>query len=311
MDRLFENDTLLKILAVLVAIALWVQVSSTNVRDANRPFGPIALEWTPPPVKNLSVTALQPNSVEVQIKGPPQVVANATAHEIAAWVDLSHVRQPGTYSLPVVASVPSGTSLVSITPNQVMVTVDQIESRTFPVELQVTGVVPSQYEVTSITLSTKSAVVTGPLGALNQVQRVTAVIPVTGHTSSFEEQAFLQPLNQKGATVSHVEVNPPMITADVKIIPKPPEATVGVVVQLTGRPANGYHVTGITVSPGKITITGTKESLAGVTSVNTQPVNIQGATATVTKMVAIQFPPGVSAIGPSEVTATVTIARSS
>ncbi|MBX5467347.1 MAG: hypothetical protein K6U14_07640 [Firmicutes bacterium] len=309
MDRLFENDTLLKILSVLVAIALWVQVTLTNQKDANRNFGPVALEWTPPGAKNLDVASLQPNAVEIQIKGPPQVVAGASLRSFAAWVDLSHITKPGTYSLPVVASVPSDTSLVSVSPSQIRVVLDQIGSRTLPVQVEAVGTVPNAYQLDAIVPSVRSAVVSGPTNDLDRVRRLVAELPVQGRTQSFAEEVILVPLDAHGEAVSHLAIDPPMITANVKIAPKPPQATVGVVVQLTGHPANGYHVTGITVTPGKITITGTVASLKGVTSVNTAPIDIGGATADVTRTVPVQLPAGVTAVGADTVTATVGIAR--
>ncbi len=84
--------------------------------------------------------------------------------------------------------------------------------------------------------------------------------------------------------------------------------TVPIVVQLRGSPADGYAVTGVLVAPPTITIQGEAPGLGDVNYVNTDTIDITGATATVTQVKALDLPPGVSSTTTSPVTVSVYIA---
>lgn len=81
-----------------------------------------------------------------------------------------------------------------------------------------------------------------------------------------------------------------------------------VVVQIQGNPADGYGVTSVKVSPETITIQGTVPGLGDVNSVNTDPIEITGATTTLTRVIGLNLPPGVSSPTVSTVTVSIYIA---
>lgn len=311
MDRLLENDTVLKILSILVAIAFWVQVSGSNVQTANRSIGPVTVVWSLPPAnKNLNVTKLQPNAIELQIQGPPKAVAEAKASAMTALVSLNHISHPGTYTLPVVASVPAGTSLVSVTPAQIVVTVDQTVTKKMNVSVKPMGSPAQGFQLTKINASVQSATVTGPSEQLSTVKALVAEVPISSQNANVDEQIMLLPVDSSGKIVSHLEVNPPMVNVTAEISAIPPHKDVGVVVRLNGVPAAGYKVKSIAVDPNTITITGKNSALAGVKTVDTTPINISGATSDVTQLVPVNFPPGVSSTV-NQVTVTIAIEKSS
>jgi|GEM_PF-1523105 len=84
--------------------------------------------------------------------------------------------------------------------------------------------------------------------------------------------------------------------------------TVPVVAQVHGNPADGYAVTGVLVAPPTITIQGTTPGLGDVSYINTETIDITGATATQTLVKALVLPPGVSSTILSTVTVSIYIA---
>ncbi len=84
--------------------------------------------------------------------------------------------------------------------------------------------------------------------------------------------------------------------------------TVSVVAQLHGNPADGYAVTSVLVAPPSITIQGTVPGLVDASSVNTEPIDITGATRTLTRVVDLDFPFGISSTTITRVTVSVYIA---
>jgi YbbR domain-containing protein len=302
MDRLLENDTILKILSVLVAIAVWVQVNMSLPQTVDRRIT-VPLAWTLAPHSRLVVLAIRPADVTIQIQGPTSAMGpNVTAD---AWVDLSKMTRPGTYSEPVVASVPTGTRLVAVTPGHVLVTVDTEVAKKFPVTLTTTGHPPAGYGVARASTSTATVTVSGPSRYVNQVAAVVGRVDVSHATGPFTAQVLLFPVNRKGQTVGHVELSQELVSADVQVTA---ERTLPVVVSYRGTPAPGYTVGAIDVKPTTVTVFGPQSALAGLDHVVTQPVDIAGATGSVTATVALVQPPGVVGLSTGSVTVTITIA---
>jgi YbbR domain-containing protein len=84
--------------------------------------------------------------------------------------------------------------------------------------------------------------------------------------------------------------------------------TVAVVAKLNGNPADGYAVTSVLVAPPTLTIQGTVPGLGDANSVNTAPVDITGATNTLTRVVGLDLPLGISSTTISTVTVSIYIA---
>lgn len=307
MDRFLENDTVLKVVSLLVALFLWFEVVPTQNQNTVKSVGPVAVQWTIPSQSNWTVMSVQPNAVTVQIKGPPQVMSGIGSRDVEAVVNISNLTRPGSYSLRVAVSVPRNTSLVSVVPAEVVVTVDKIGTQKMAIELKQQGSPAAGYEVGTLNLSRTTASVTGPSQELAKVHALVGEVPLNGRQGDFSEQIMVLPENAHGQIVPHVEVNPPLVTVDGTIVPKPPQKTVHVVAQLSGHPASGYQVGAIYVHPSEVTVIGTSQTLSGLTTINTEPVNVTGYSGTISESVPLQFPKGVSSTGVTQVTVTITI----
>ncbi|MHB1426535.1 MAG: CdaR family protein [Gemmataceae bacterium] len=302
MDRLLENDTVLKILSLLVAVAVWVQVNGGVPQTAERPVPNVPVVSTVAPHSTLTVLSIKPSTVTIQLKGPASLVGSTA--NVTAVVSLTKVTHPGTFALNVAASVPAGTSLVSITPSQVVVTVDVIKTAHMPVKLMTAGKVPTGYGVISLNNPQRTVSVTGPSRDLSQVVKIVGKVVLSGQTGGFAEQVFLFPENRHGMVESHVQVSPQVVTVQVQIAK---EQSVPVIVKYTGKPASGFKVTSLAVNPATVVIYGTASALSGVQSISTQLVNISGLSNAITTPVGLVLPSGVSVIGSSTVHATVNI----
>lgn len=310
MDRWLENNTVLKIVSVVVAIFLWLQVQQSSTASLNKTVGPVTITWTSPPNTRLNVMSIQPSVASIQIKGSPRAMSNVSAHNVTAWVNLSRLTRPGTYTLRVVASVPPGTSLVNVSPSEVIVHVDTIGTRKMSVDLKPQGTPKSSDEVASLSSSSTTAVVSGPSVYLDQVRKLVGEVPVAGKGSTVSTQVLLLPLNADGHLVPHLEVSPPSVTATAVIKPRPPQKTVSVVAKLLGHPATGYVVKNIRVSPLQVDITAShKSALSSINTVNTVPIDITGLKRGISESIPLSLPSGISTLGSPDVTVSVTIGR--
>ncbi len=310
MDRFLENETIVKILAVVMAILLWFIVSSSNpAQISHRTFVSIPLSETSLGRANLTVASVVPSVVNVTVKGSPQSVDSAKVQDFGAFVRLGGIVHAGTFSLPVGVTMPTGTSLVSVVPNHVVVTVDQLGTKKLPVALHLLGTPAPGYEVKSSTASLKTASINGPTTELDLVRHIIADVSIGGHSSGFQEQVILLPVNKHGQVVPHVQVSPNLVSASVSIAAIPPHKKVPVVVKYSGVPATGYTIQSISVSPTSVDITGTTAAISAVTAIDTQPVSVSGQTSSIAETMTLVFPKGTSALTVNKVTVTITITR--
>jgi YbbR domain-containing protein len=303
MDRLLENDTVLKILSVLVAVFIWFTVNfHPGGPQLERRLGPVPISWSVPSRRDLTVLSIRPASVTIFIQGSPSVVGGAAT--AGAWVNLASITAPGTYTLHVEAAVPTGSSLVQVVPRDVVVTVDVVVTRHFHPVLTPVGTPADGYGLVRIGGTERAVAVTGPSRYVKMVRAVVGRVGVSGETTNFQAQVILQPVNARGVPVSHVQVSPEVLDVPVKILP---EKTVPVVVRYAGHPATGLTVTGIQVSPGRVTVAGPAAALAGLSAIDTVPVNVGGARHDVTAEAALSLPAGLQVVAPAR-TVEVTIA---
>jgi len=298
MDWLFEHDTALKILAVLVAIAVWAQVNYTASAEN---YFTTSVSFYPPRSASLHVMTPQPDKVTVYIKGPPSAV---TSNGVSASVNLSNVSKPGTATYLVSATVPPGTQLVKVIPRTVTVTVVQYVSRSFPVKVHAAGTLAPGYGMVAMALRDAHAVVSGPSNLVRRVHLVVAAVMLSGQSTSFSEQVGLKAVDAAGAPVKGVVVSPATRTVNVTVSP---EKALSVTVRYSGNPAAGFSVGAIEVSPLHVTVFGPASVLAALTTIYTTPVNIGGASGPVSARPTLDLPPGVTAVAPSSVSVVINI----
>lgn len=310
MDRLLENNTVLKIVSVIVAIFIWIQATSNQANFSVRPMAsiPVATDNLNP---HLTVMSVTPPDVSVEIKGPPSAVGSVTLAQVQAFVNLSQLKGPGTRSLKVSVAVPANVGVYRVTPARVDVTVAKIGQQKVPVTLKVGGSPPDGYELSGYTASLKQATISGPTGALKDVTSVTGTVSLGSRSHSFTADVVLRAMNAAGKMVPRVQVNPATDAVNVIIKPKPPQKVLPVVSQLTGQVASGYKISQITVYPSSVTVSGSTKSLAGLTRLDTIPINVTGASKTITEAVPVVVPKGTRLVSSGAVQVTITIISTS
>lgn len=163
-----QGHWLAKILSLLGAILLWFFV----MKEQN----PIVdITYTVPvEVQGLSsdyVVQNVPKEVRVHLQGPRNTILAISQSSLKAHVDMSDVT-PGQLNLPIEFVPPSGVNLVEITPDSVLVTVDEYMVREMPVEVQQIAKVPDDIAIKSISTVPKVVSVSG---AKEQVSRLSLI----------------------------------------------------------------------------------------------------------------------------------------
>ena len=112
--------------------------------------------------------------------------------------------------------------------------------------------------------------------------------------SIFSLQVPLTPINADGREVGGVTMRPSSVQADVQLARGLTKKVVSIKAVTAGAMHKGLVLSGVKVDPVKIEIAGNEETLAQITSVDTEPVNLSDIGKSTTRKTKLVLPEGVT-----------------
>ena len=300
------------LLASVLAVVVWISaVTAANPNvDHIRPV-PLEIVGLDP---DMLVVGNVPTQVRVNLEAPSSVMDSMSASEnaVQAWVDVSGL-EPGTHDLEVQVQVNESFRPVrigAVVPDIVSVTLEPLLTRTYPVDLEVTGEPAVGYQKGALSYEPSSVIVSGAASLVTQVEEVQASLDISGAIETVERDVTLQAVDQKGEPVSGVNITPVEVSVTQPIFLQGGYQNVIVRVLTTGQPANGYKLTNITVSPLNVIVFSSDPQLVNDLPgyVETEEVDLSGAEDDFDTYVAINLPEEVSVVGDQFVLVRVSIA---
>ena len=289
-------------------MVLWSWVTTLEDPKRERTFSDLAIV-SEGLSEELVVTTTIP-SATVQLDGPRSVVSPLNATSVIPVIDLSDISEPGTYTVPVGIEDTGETWHTDVSPNALRITVENRVSKTVPLQSEIVGDVGSNRQVNDIREAVSQVTVEGSESAVNRVSTVVLPVTIGNQTRVYIDNFEPEARDASGNIVEDVVVTPGTVSATIDISQRGKE--VAVVPQFNGVPAAGFRVSNQVSSPLTVIVDGPSDALADVVAVQTQPVDVEGATATVRETVPIiDLPPGVQVISPSDGQVVVQISRSS
>ncbi len=308
--RSVRENSGLATMSVVLAFALWILVTDAENPTQERVLPvDIPVETVNLPDDVAVAGELQP--VRLRVKVAEDVFDSLTEADFEATVDLEGLTV-GEYELPVeVRTLTSrgGLRIETVLPERITVVLAQLTGKTVPVEVESIGEPPSGYTMSAPEPDDREVFVSGPQDAVDRVSGVIAEIDVDGKTETVDQAVRLSARDSRGILVQGVDLEPAVTQVRVEIEQQKFSRSVSVSPQLTGSPADGYNVVGVSVNPPVVTIRGDKVFIEGTVSVPTKPLGLQGATGDLVRTVSLDLPPGAELTGGVPVvTVTVTIA---
>ncbi len=284
--------------SLVAAFAIWVliqDVENPRVRGVV-PEPPAAGVVVRPVNVPAGLIVLEAPTVRVEVEARQDVLPELRASDFDAIVDVQGLEPGGPLSLPVrVTSKREGVDVVRVIPERVEITLIQAASKELPVEVNLTGGLPSGYVLAEPpTVEPAFVTVTGHPELVENVTKVQLDVNLSGvRDPTYVVEGELVPRSDTGA-VQQVILSATRARATFKIEQRFSQRTVAVQPILTGAPAPGYRVAAVTVDPPAVLATGPIEIVQGLTVVTTEPIELTGATANVTRAVAISVPSNIS-----------------
>ncbi|HET7678156.1 MAG TPA: CdaR family protein [Candidatus Limnocylindrales bacterium] len=306
--RFLVRNWPLKLGALLLAVFLYAGlVVSQNARllPVRVPIEPLRQ-----PAGAFLLEAL-PDVTSIRFYAPADVAARISSDDFRAVVDLAGV-SPAAGGMP--ATVPVSVTplddrvrVIDFEPRAVTVRLDPIVSRTVPVRVE-EGAIPAGLTVAEPVLSVDEVRVRGASSIVERVSAVVATVTIDPSAINVDREADLVAVDERGEPVGSVDMEPDRVRVRIQVSSQALTRTVPVSVALQGAVAEGYELRGVVVTPAVVTVSGSQEALAGLTTIQAGPLPVTGRAATFETAVDLRPPAGLLVLGPSRVTVSVTIA---
>ncbi|WP_298704895.1 YbbR-like domain-containing protein [uncultured Veillonella sp.] len=272
-----QGHWLAKILSLLGAILLWFFI----MKEQN----PIVdITYTVPvEVQGLNpdyVVTNVPKEVKVHLQGPRNAILAVSQSSLKAHVDMSDV-SPGQLNLPIEFVPPSGVNLVEVSPDSVLVTVDEYTVREMPVEVQQVGKVPDDIAIKSIATVPKVVSISGAKEQVTRVAHVMLRVKMGDHRANFTASGNLVAVDGAGKEIDSVTITPRQGQAQITLEQIRFEKNLSVTPNFVGSVPNGYIIKSVTVEPQQVLISGKENSIKSMTDIKTVPISLANQSSTI------------------------------
>ncbi|QKG85539.1 hypothetical protein GXN76_14475 [Kroppenstedtia pulmonis] len=264
MDKWLQNNNVIKLIALALAIMLWLLVSDTSLpiprdRQGSTTIKNVTLE----PRYNeerFSVVEM-PDRVDLSLRGDEFSLNRISPERYKAYVDLKKLEAGRHQNVPVkVSGLPGGLE-VEIRPSKVNVVIEEKQQKEMPVEVDVIGKPDPDYKVGEPMVKPGRVLVRGPESLLEQVNTVKAFVNTQGAKSTIHQSVSLQAYGETGV-ISEAEVKPEVV--DVTVPVASPNAVVPLKVEIGAYPPEGYAIKDIAVNSEEVTVYGSKGYVEGL-----------------------------------------------
>jgi len=302
-----QINTLL--LSILLGLIVWVIAINQENPIVRANYGerlPVTVRGLPDGL--MPIQDLSRETVQVVLQAPRDSWDNLEPSDFNAYIDLSGLG-PGVHDVEVAVDVvdPRAT-VVSIQRPALRVQLDQVIDKEVPVKVDIVDTTAFGYDWQSPVVDPVTVTVTGPETQVSQVTTARAEVSLGNAKSQVERNQTVTPLNGEGQVVPRVNADPNLVHVIVPVEQWPGRKEVAVRVNLVGQPAAGYRLSSVRVNPSTVVLLGNADVLTQVPGfVETEPVDLEGATGEIQKRVQVIVPQGVTVLEGTAVDVTANI----
>lgn len=210
-----------KVIAFVLAFVIWLLINTSDTSTAQRSFVlPLEVEGV---LENVVPVGI-PDVVEVSVSGPTSRIDRLRPDLVQVVLDVSDAT--GAFQRGIQVQLPQGVDLVSVTPSEVIGTLEGAISREFPVTISQTAPFGALY---SGLLEPGEVQVSGQASVIDRVAQVQVLVSEPGeHT--------LTPIafDEAGRPVSQVRFEPPTLTVEMRTAAALQQVSVPLTVSLAG-----------------------------------------------------------------------------
>lgn len=264
-DKL-KNNLGLKIIALVFAVFLWWAVVNIDDPIDTKQFIVDAAVTNPEVITNAGKSYQildDTKTITVTVKARRKVLDEIKSSYIVATADLREMQDSSVPIRIKVIGFEGSYESVTAYPQNIQVSVENTQKKTFPITTVSTGSPRDGYVVGSMTASPKTVDISGPESAVSKISKVVAKVDVSEmstDTTIETELIYYDAADNridKSLLSSNCDKNGVTVSVDIWHTKK-----VNVQFDTSNiKPAEGYVFTGIEVEPQTIRVAGTTEQL--------------------------------------------------
>jgi YbbR domain-containing protein len=295
----------LAVLALILATVVWaIAAEEADPVRTERYFQAIPLKTVGRPEGVFIVGGLT-ERVYVTVRAPESVWDDLVLDDFEAFVDLANI-EPGVHELPVEVVIDKQPAeVLSVEPQYVTLELQPWVERAMPVRVQVEGEPALAYLAGSPIMTPTHVIVGGPSSYIDQVVEVNAQISADGASADVDGEVSLQALDVDGQSVPLVTLVPEAAHVRVPVELREDYKTLAVKPVREGLVAYGYTITGFSVDPDTVTVSGAPEIVAALPGfIETETVSVEGARDNVIAHPLLSLPQNVVLLPGQQVTVT-------
>lgn len=265
MKKKLTKNLGLKILSFLIAIVVWIII--VNIEDPLITKKFTDIEVTPINENAITTinqvyTILEGDRVDISVSGKKSMVEKLRESDLKAYADLSALSKvSATEIVPTCTKYSEDDVTLTLGKVKMMkVSLEDLESRQFQVEVVTSGEVAKGYHIDNKSTSPNLITVSGAKSEVNQIERVVVTVDVTGRTSSFEQEVKPKVYDKHGDLMDSSKLTFSVERFQVTIdLVKTKEVIL--MIQVKGEPKDGYEVGEINYEPKTVTVAGEQSAL--------------------------------------------------
>jgi YbbR domain-containing protein len=204
--RLRGSNLGLRILAVVLAVGLWVFVNSAERGSVEQLTVPINYSTLP---QGMVIVNRPATSVKVEITGPRSLLSLLDPERLTLKIDLRSIAagQSEFKIYPSMFNVGRNTAVTSISPDSLSLDIDRMVTRDVPVHLAVEDRVAPGYTISSVDITPPNVTVVGPSRYVAPLTSVnTEPFDLKGLTSDTNRSVEITPPDPSlGLSTGHVD----------------------------------------------------------------------------------------------------------
>lgn len=274
-ERFRNNKIFYMIVAVLISAVLWTYVAQSQ-NPMEEKLYEIPLEYNNLPAAMAVVDKL--DTVKVRVQGYSGILENVDTRDITAALDLSDANI-GQYVAKISIELPAGVQLISVTPVDVEVNIQELESVEVPVEIDYSGVTAKDgCQLLTPTPGTDAVVVSGAKDNVAKIDEAVVRMPSCTLGESYSGTLPVIIYDKNGNSLEDlVEVMPETVDVMLPVVADSPSKVAPISANLVGEPAEGYAVSRIVISPNIVTAYANQAALDAIDYIYTEAIDIKGA----------------------------------
>ena len=203
-------------------------------------------------------------------------------------------------------SIDDRITVVGVQPSAVTVDLDRLDHKMVDVVVD-HGPTPSGLELGEDTVVPARVEVSGPASVLERVVGARASVIIQPSGIDVDQDIDLVAIDELGDAVGQVDVEPSAAHLTIPVFSNRETRTLPINPVVSGDPAAGFEIAGVTVDPPVVLVEGDADQLAQLLRVDTAQIPMTGVSSDLTTEVALALPTGVLAVGQDKITVTVTL----